>query len=136
MDKSDAERIFKNYYRYKDRRDALMEQIEVLTARATKITPNFDPDKVGSAPFTNPKPSKVERYAIKIVSAREQIKKLNILLSAGDELFDALRPHQRYLVRCMVCNGMSAETFAKQADIKPLTAKKNLEKIYKLLEKV
>lgn len=136
MERADAERIFKNYYPFISRRDGLMEQIEVLTARATKITPNFDPEKVGSVPFTNPKPSKVERYAVKIVSAKEQIRQLEIIINAGDELFGALRPHQKYLVKCMVCNGMTAEVFAKQAGIKPISAKKNLDKIYKILEKV
>lgn len=136
MERTDAERIFKNYYPFKARRDGLLEQIEVLTTRATKITPNFDPDKVGSVPFSNPKPSKVERYAIKIVSAREQIRQLEIMINAGDELFNALRPYQRYLVKCMVCNGMSPEAFAKQAEIKPLTARRNLDKIYKKLETV
>ena len=136
MERADAERIFKNYYPFKARRDGLLEQIEVLTTRATKITPNFDPDKVGSVPFSNPKPSKVERYAIKIVSAREQIRQLEIMIDAGDELFNALRPYQRYLVKCMVCNGMKAEDFARQAGIKPLTAKKNLDTIYKRLENV
>jgi hypothetical protein len=116
MDRSEIEYLFKNYYRYTSQRESLLEQIEVLTARATKITASFDPEKVGTAPRDNPRPSKVELYAIKIVKAKEKVKQLDMLIGAGDEMFSALRPHQRYLVRCIVCNGMKPEEFSQKED--------------------
>lgn len=134
MERSEIEYLFKNYYRYTQQRDALMEQVEDLMAKATKITPNFDPEKVGSAPITNPKPSKVEKYAVKIVNAKEKIRQLEILIGGADELFKALRPHQKYLVKCCVCNGMKPEDFSAREGIKPLSVKHNLDAIYKKLE--
>ena len=134
MNRSEIEYLFKNYYRYKQQRESLAEQVETLMARATKITPNFDPEKVGSVPFSNPKPSKVERYAVKIVTAKDKIRQLDMLIEACDDLFKALRPHQKYLVKCMVCNGMKPEEFSAREGIKPLSAKHNLEAIYKKLE--
>jgi hypothetical protein len=134
MDRAEIEYLFKNYYRYSTQRESLKEQIEILTARATKITASFDAEKISAAPRDNPKPSKVERYAIKIVNAKEKIKQLDSLIAVGDNLFASLRPHQRYLVRCVVCNGMKPEDFSRREGIKPLTVKHNLDAIYKKLE--
>lgn len=136
MERSDIEYLFKNYYRYTSQKEALQEQIEILAARATKITASFDAEKVSAAPRDNPKPSKVERYAIKIVNAKEKIRQLDLLISTTDKLFNALKPHQRYLVRCVVCNSMKPEDFSRKEGIKPATITQNLDKIYKKLETV
>lgn len=136
MEKADIEYLFKRYYIYVQQRDALLEQIAKLEAKATKISPSFDANKAGAPPITNPKPSKVERYAIKIVEAQKKVDQLEQLIAAGDRLFKALRPHQRYLVRCVVCNGMKPEEFSKREGIAPATVRLNLSKIYKKLENV
>ena len=128
--------LLRNYYRYIQQRESLQEQIDNLMTRATKITPNFDPEKVGSVPFSNPKPSKVELYAVKIVSAQKKIEQLDMLISEGEKLFKVLRPHHKYLVKCILCNGMPPEEFSKREGIKPQTVKANLEKIYKKLEEI
>lgn len=136
MERNDIEYLLKNYYRYTQQRQQLLDQIEALTAKATKITASFDPEKVSAAPRDNPKPSKVERYAIKIVNAKDKVKQLDQLISATDELLQSLRPHQRYLLKCVVSNGMKPEEFAKREGIHKNTVKTNLDKIYKKLETV
>jgi len=136
MEKQDIEYLFKRYYVYIQQRDALLEQIEKLEAKATKITQSFDANKVGSEPINNPKPSKVERFAVKIVEAQTKVDQLNTLIGAAEDLFKVLRPHQRYLVKCIVCNGMKIEDFSRKEGIKPSTVNINLSKIYKKLENV
>lgn len=136
MEKKDIEYLFRRYYVYIQQRDALLEQIAKLEAKATKITQSFDANKVGSEPIDNPRPSKVERFAVKIVEAQKKVEQLNTLISAAEDLFKALRPHQRYLVKCVVCNGMKIEDFSRKEGIKPTTVNANLSKIYKKLENV
>lgn len=136
MERSDIEYLLKNYFRYQQQRESLQNNIDILTARATKISPSFDPQKYGSIPRDNPKPSKVEACAIKIINAQEKIKQVDVLIAAGDDLFKHLRPYQRYLLKCVVCNGMTPEQFAKREGIKPGTVKHNLENIYKKLESI
>jgi len=136
MERQDIEHLLKNYFKYQQKKESLLNNIDILTARATKITSTFDAEKIGSMPRDNPKPSKVEIYAIKIVHAKETIKQLELLISEGDRLFKVLRPYQRYLVKCVVCNGMKPEQFAKREGIKPGTVKHNLDNIYKKLEQI
>ena len=136
MEREDIIYIFKNYYRYKELRERIQDQIVDFEARATKVTPNFDPENVGGAPITNPKPSKVELYSVKLVEAQERVKELDTLIDTADKLLGALWPRQRYLIQCVVCNSMSYEQFAKKAKITPATVKANLEKIYKKLETI
>jgi DNA-binding CsgD family transcriptional regulator len=135
MDRADIKQLLEGYYRYKEGAEKLRAKVEILEAQATKKTASYDPNK-GSIPKDNPKPSKVERNAIKIAEAKEQIEQLEMLVAAADNLLSHLKPHQRYLVRCLVCNGMKPEEFSRREGIKPLTVKVNLEKIYKKLETV
>jgi hypothetical protein len=129
MDREDVDYIFKNYYRYKSDIEKLKEQVIRWEAAATKITPKYGQDIDVLPPRDNPRPSKVEAYAIRIARGKEKIANLERLIKAGDDMFAVLRPHQRYLVKRILCNGMKIKDFAKQESIHRNTVKKNLERI-------
>ena len=135
MERDDIDYIFKNYYRYQQDLEKLKEQVIRWDAAATKITPTYSKD-IPTGPRTGPPTSKVEKYAIRIARGKEKIQQLEQLIAAGDRLFAALRPHQRYLVKRILCNGMKPKEFAKQERIHVNTVKANLEKIYTKLESV
>lgn len=135
MDREDVNQLLQGYYRYKDAVDSLKTKLEILEAQATKVTPSYDPNK-GNIPKNNPKSSKIEKNAIKIAEAKDQIEKYERLISITDNMLKTLRPHQRYLIKCIVSNKMDFKQFAKREGIKnPQTVKNNLEKIYQKLEK-
>lgn len=136
MDREDVDYIFKNYYRYKSDIEKLKEQVIRWEAAATKITPKYGQDIDVLPPRDNPRPSKVEAYAIRIARGKEKIANLERLIKAGDDMFAVLRPHQRYLVKRILCNGMKIKDFAKQESIHRNTVKKNLERIYEKLEAI
>ena len=136
MEKEDINYIFKNYYRYKSDLEKLKEQVIRWETAATKITPKYGQDIDILPPRDNPRPSKVEAYAIRIARGKEKIESLEKLISTADEMFSLLRPHQRYLVKRILCNGMKIKDFAKQESIHRNTVKKNLERIYEKLEVV
>jgi hypothetical protein len=136
MDRADIKQLLEGYYRYKEGAEKLRAKVEILEAQATKKTASYDPNK-GSIPKDNPKPSKVERNAIKIAEAKEQIEQLEMLVAAADDLLSHLKPHQRYLIRCIVSNKMSEKEFAKREGLKSVQSVKiTLDKIYKKLETV
>ena len=135
MDREDVNQLLQGYYRYKDAVDSLKTKLEILEAQATKVTPSYDPNK-GNIPKNNPKSSKIEKNAIKIAEAKDQIEKYERLISITDNMLKTLRPHQRYLIKCIVSNKMDFKQFAKREGIKnPQTVRNNLEKIYQKLEK-
>lgn len=131
-ERSEIEILFRNYYRYKRDVEGLIEKVARMEAAATKITPNFSAD-VPAGPRTGPPTSRVEKYAIRITMARETIADLEKLINATDELFEALRPHQRYLIKCIECNRVSPKEFAKQNNMNVNTIRVNLNNIYKKL---
>lgn len=135
MNREDATYLFKNYYRYKKDLEGLQEKVARMEAAATKITPNFTPD-LPPGPRTGPPTSKVEKYAIRITMAREQIETLEKLIKTTDDMFAILRPHQKYLIKCIVCNGMTIKDFANRNKMHPNTIRVNLNSIYKRLESV
>lgn len=135
MTREDANRLFATYYKHKKDLEDLKEKVERMRAAATKITPNFTPD-LPPGPRTGPPTSKVEKYAIRITMAQETIKNLELMINATDDMFDVLRPHQKYLVKCILCNGMTIKDFAKREKLHPNTVRMNLDKIYKRLETV
>ena len=135
MTKEDATYLFKNYYRYKRDLETLKEKVERMEASATRITPNFSPDMAPTGAGRPPK-NRVEQYAIRIVMAREKIENLEQLITMTDKMFALLRPHQKYLVKCILCNGMKIREFANREKLHPNTVRMNLDKIYKRLEKV
>lgn len=135
MDREDINQLLKGYYRYKESMQRLQEKVAILETRATKVTATYDPNK-GNIPKNNPKASRVEKNAIKIAEAKEQIEQYEKLITITDDLLRVLRPHQRYLIKCIVANGMTEKEFAKREGIKnPQTIRINLERIYKKLEK-
>lgn len=135
MQREDINQLLKGYYRYKDTVERLKAKVEILEAQATKVTPSYDANK-GNIPKDNPKSSKVEANAIKIAEAKQLIEQYERLIAAADDLLRALRPHQRYLIRCIVCNNMDVSTFAKREGLTTQTVKTNLRKIYQKLEAV
>lgn len=136
MEREDIIQLLKGYYRYKETIQRLQEKIAILETRATKTTATYDPNK-GNVPKDNPKPSKIEKNAIKLAEAKELISQYETLVNAADNLLNVLRPHQRYLIRCIVCNGMSEKEFAKREGLKSVQSVKiTLNKIYKKLETV
>lgn len=135
MERSEVEYIFRNYYRYQKDLEKLKEQVIRWDAAATKITPTYSKD-IPTGPRNGPPTSKIEKYAIRIARGKEKIQQLQQLIAAGDRLFAALRPHQRYLVKQILCNGMKPKEFAKQERIHVNTVNANLEKIYTKLEAV
>lgn len=134
-DREEMEYLFRNYYRYKKDLEVLKEKVARMEAAATKITPNFTPD-LPPGPRTGPPTSKVEKYAIRITMANEKIDGLEKLINATDELFDALRPHQRYLIKCVECNQMTIKEFAKQNKMQVNSIRVNLNNIYDKLAKI
>ena len=134
--REEIEYMLKNYFRWKKQRDNLQEQVERFEAIATKMTPSYDPNK-GNVPIDNPKSSKVEKNAIKIAEAKEKIEQLTKLIDATDELLRALRPHQRYLLKCCVANGMDPKDFARREGLKnPAQVKVTIKKLLDKLENV
>ena len=134
-ERAEMENLFRNYYRYMRDLQALKEKVERMEAQATKITPNFSAD-LPAGPRTGPPTSKIEKYAIRITMARETIADLEKLVAATDELFAALRPHQRYLVKCIECNHMKPKEFAHRNNMNVNTIRMNLNNIYKKLEEI
>ena len=134
-ERSEMEHLFRNYYRYKRDLDALKEKVERMETRATKITPNFTPD-LPPGPRTGPPSNTVEKYAIRITMAREKIEGLEKLVAATDELFAKLRPHQKYLIKCVECNRMPVKEFAKRNNMNVNTIRINLNNIYKKLAEI
>ena len=135
MERDDIKYLIKNYYRYQDQLKYLTEQIEKIEARATKITASYSQDP-GRAPITNPKPSKVEKNAIKIADLKEKRDQVQRLIDSTDQLLSHLRPHQKYLLKCCISNGMKPEQFAKREGMKTETVKQNINTILSRLEKV
>ena len=135
MDREDINQLLEGYYRYKGAVERLQEKIAILEAQATKISPSYDPNK-GNIPKNNPKASKIEKYAVKIAEAKDQIEQYEKLITITDNMLKTLRPHQRYLIRCIVSNKMDLKEFAKREGIKsPQSVKITLEKVYQKLEK-
>ena len=134
-ERSEMEYLFRNYYHYKRDLEALQEKVSHMEAQATKITPNFSAD-VPAGPRTGPPTSRVEKYAIRITMARETIADLEKLIAATDELFAALRPHQKYLVKCIECNHMKPKEFAYRNKMNVNTVRMNLNNIYKKLAEI
>ena len=135
MERDDIKYLLANYYRYKEQIQYLNEQIEKLEARATKRTQTFTPDP-NTTPIDNPRPSKVEKNAIKIVELKETRDAKQKLLDAAEKLRGSLRPHQRYLIDCVISNKMPIAKFAKKENVTPSSVKQELALVLKRLEKV
>lgn len=134
-ERSEMEHLFRNYYHYRRDLEALREKVSRMEAQATKITPNFTAD-LPAGPRTGPPTSKIEKYAIRITMARETMADLEKLIAATDELFAALRPHQKYLIKCIECNRMKPKEFALRNKMNVNTVRMNLNNIYKKLAEI
>ena len=135
MDREEVNQLFKNYYVYKDRIKTLKDAVERLETQATKVTPSYDPNK-GGVPKNNPKSSKIEKNAVKIADIQKNIDRLQRYIDVADTVLMRIKPHNRYMIKCIISNNMSYEEFAKRAGIQKQTVRNNMEKIYKRLEDV
>ena len=123
----EVKQLLGKYYRYKEQIEYLDREIEKLETRATKRTQTFTPDP-NTTPINNPRPSKVEKNAIKVVELEEKKKDVQTLLDTADKLLDSLMYRRKYLVKCVICNGMKIKDFAKREGLPVKRAEEQLKK--------
>ena len=132
FERNEIEQLLSNHYVYESKIKKLSEQIEILEARATKKTTSYSQDQ-GSTPITNPKPSKVEKNAIKLAECKKIKEDFERLYDYSTRMYHELRPHQRYMIRCVKANKIPYKEFAKQQELKPAHVKSNVDRCVKRL---
>ena len=100
-----------HYKRNKRKQRELEEKIELLRAKAEKVTPTYSDDKSG---FTNEVRSKVEDNAIKIVELEDQLKITSLYVKNASDFLDSLKPYRRNIVRSCIVDHIPYSTVAKR----------------------
>ena len=135
MDKSNIRELLKSYYRYEKQIRYLDDEIAKLEARATKKTQTITKDP-NTTPINNPRPSKVEKNALKLVDLKEKRDQVRQLYGACETLLKSVRPHQRYMIKCCICNCMSYKDFARREGLQVYHVKKKVDEILTGMEGV
>ena len=126
--------MFEKYYIWKKEIEKINEKLFWLEAKATKVTPSYDPNK-GGEPVNNPKDSKIEAAVIEMEELEKLRTEYQKYVDILDKCLAKLRYNQQYLIKCVVCNKMPPEEFGRKWHITKRTVQRNRDKwLDKMLE--
>lgn len=126
--------MFEKYYVWKKEIEKINEKLFWLEAKATKVTPSYDPNK-GGEPVNNPKDSKIEAAAVEADELLKLRAEYQHFVDIADAYLNKLRYNQQYLIKCVVCNKMPPEEFGRKWHIAKRTVQQNRDRwLDKMLE--
>ena len=108
----------RNLRKIRDYRD----QIDVLVAKAAKMTRSFEP-KEGQG--SSPDGSRLEECVCKIIEIEGKIKIVQRRIERTDNFLDTLKPYQKYIVKLCIVDHIPYENVAKMNK----TSTQNIRKI-------